>query len=68
MKAKKIILIVLFDIIFLGIFIMFLPVLIQVFANRLTAILIVGSLLFGCGIVIYTELLNFRQGNKKDQH
>ena len=52
MKGAKIVLIVLFDIIFLGASVVYLPVLIQLFSNHLTAILFTGAMIAGGGIVI----------------
>ena len=52
MKAMRIILILLLDIIFLGAFVVCLPVLVEVLSNRLAAILFAGAMIAGGGIVV----------------
>ena len=60
MRVFRIVLIILLDIIFLGAFIFYLPELIQIFGNQLTAFLVVGVMIAGSGIVIGVALYKHR--------
>ena len=66
MKAVKIILIVLLEVLFLLAFIFFLPELIQFFGNQLAAILVVGIMVIGSGIFVGIAFHKSRRGIKRN--
>ena len=57
MKTVRVILIILFDILFLGAFFVFFPVLVQFFSIPLAAVIITGVLVAGGGIVLFIGVL-----------
>ena len=64
MRAFRIVLIVLIDIVFIGAFIFFLPELVRLFDNQLTALLVAGIMVIGGGIVIGLAFLKSRRSAK----
>ena len=64
MRVLKTVLIILFDIIFLGAFVFYLPELIQFFGNWLTVLLFVGIMVVGSGIAIGLAFIKSRRTTK----
>ena len=66
MKPFKTILVVLLEVLFLGAFIACFPLLIQVFANSLTAVLVVGIMIAGGVIVVGMGFHKSRRSTKRN--
>ena len=58
MRTKKIFFLIMYEAIVIGAFIAGLPLMLRVFSNPVTALILVGAIVAGCGVVIVLAFLS----------